>query len=214
MYSWKKVTNWNPAFYKIRSTGLPSCVYDFIPKSSHMYKTRSVEDVAMLYRRTDIFKYLFFQSTISEWNKLNLKIQQSKTLLTFRNALIKIERLIPKPIYNVHNLVGLKLLTKLRLGPSHLNQHKINHNIQDCLNRLCSCSLEVESVSHFFLYCHYYSRETPKSYWACWSCTCWPISLCNIKNSSIFFLLMTEWRNGYSNHLSLILLVISKTYCN
>ena len=44
----------------------------------------------------------------------------------------------------------------LRLGLSHLNQHKFNHNFQDCLNPLCSCGLEVESVSHFFLGCHYY----------------------------------------------------------
>ena len=112
----------------------------------------------MLYSRTDIFKYSFFLSTISEWNKLDLKIQQSKTLLTFRNALIKIGRPIPKPIYNVHNPVGLKLLTRLRLGLSHLNQHKFNHNFQDCLNLLCSCSLVVDSVSHFFLHCQYCSN--------------------------------------------------------
>ena len=123
-----------------------------------MYNTRSVENVAMLCSRTDIFKYSCFPSAISEWNKLDLKIRQSKTLLTFRNALIKIVRPIPEPIYNVHNPVGLKLLTRLRLGLSHLNQHKFNHNFQDCLNPLCSCSLEVESVSHFFLHCrHYYS---------------------------------------------------------
>ena len=65
-------------FYKIKSIGLPSYLYDLIPKSSHMY---SVEDVAMLYSRIDIFK--FFPSTISEWDKLDLKIQQPKTLLTF-----------------------------------------------------------------------------------------------------------------------------------
>ena len=61
-------------FYKIKSTGLPSYLYDLIPKWSHMYNTQSVEDVAMLYSRTDIFKYSFFPSTISEWNKLDLKI--------------------------------------------------------------------------------------------------------------------------------------------
>ena len=137
---------------------MPSYLFDLIPKSSQMYIIRLLDDVATLYSRTDIFKYLFFPSTISEWNKLELKIRQSKTLLTFRNALMKIGTPIPKPVYNVHNPVGLKLLTRLRLGLSHLNQHKFNHNFQDCLNPLCSCSLEVESVSHFFLHCHYYSN--------------------------------------------------------
>ena len=78
--------------------------------------------------------------------------------MTFRNALIKIGRPIPKPVYTVHNPVGLKLLTRLRFGLSHLNQHKFNHNFQGCLNPLCTCSLEVESVSHFFLHSHYYSN--------------------------------------------------------
>ena len=148
-------------FYKIKSTGLPSYLFDLIPKSSHMYNTRSLEDAATLYSRTDIFKYLFFPSTISEWNKLDLKIRQSKTILTFQNALIKIGKPTPKPIYNVHNPVGLNLLTRLRLGLNHLNQHKFNHNFQDCLNPLCLCSLEVESVSHFFLHCHYNSNIHP-----------------------------------------------------
>ena len=76
-----------------------------------MHNTRSLEDVAILCSRTDIFKYSFFPSALPEWNKLDLKIQQSKTLLTFRNALIKIGRPITKPIYNVHNPVGLKFET-------------------------------------------------------------------------------------------------------
>ena len=77
-------------FCKIKSTGLSSYLYDLIPKSSHIYNTASIEDVAMLYNRTYIFKYSFSLSTISEWNKLDLKIWQSKTFLTFWNALIKI----------------------------------------------------------------------------------------------------------------------------
>ena len=78
--------------------------------------------------------------------------------MIFRNALIKIGRPIPKPIYNAHSPVGLKLLSRLRLGLSHLNQHKFNHNFLDCLNPLYSFSFEVESVSHFFLHCYYYSN--------------------------------------------------------
>ena len=78
--------------------------------------------------------------------------------MTFQNALIKIERPIPKPIYNVRNPVGLKLLTSFRLGLSHLNQHKFNHNFQDCLNPLSLCSSVVKYVFNFFLHSHYYSK--------------------------------------------------------
>ena len=116
-----------------------------------------MEDVTLFYSRTDAFKYSFSPSTILEWNKLERKIRQSSTLLTFRNSLLKIGRPVPKPVYNMHNPNSLKLLTRLRLGLSHLNEHKFNHNFKDCVNPLCSCSLEVESVSHFFLHCHYFT---------------------------------------------------------
>ena len=50
----------------------------------------------------------------------------------------------------------LKLLTRLRLGPSHFNEHRFNHNFQSCINLLCSCSFAIESTSHFLLnYCHF-----------------------------------------------------------
>ena len=50
----------------------------------------------------------------------------------------------------------------MRLGLSHLNEYQFRHNFQDCLNPLCSCSLEVESNIHFFLHCQHFiqSRQT------------------------------------------------------
>ena len=66
-------------FYEIKSTGLPPYLFDLTPKSSRTYNTRSLEDVATLYRKTDIFKY-----SVSERNKLDFKIRPSKTLLTFQ----------------------------------------------------------------------------------------------------------------------------------
>ena len=57
-----------------------------------------------------------------------------------------------KPIYNIHNPIGLKL------GLSHLNKHKFINNVQDCINPLCTCSFEIESLSHFFLHCHYFTN--------------------------------------------------------
>ena len=53
--------------------------------------------------------------------------------------------------------MGMEYLTRLRLGLSHLNNHKFIHNFQDCLNPLCPCSLEVESNIDYFLRCRYYN---------------------------------------------------------
>ena len=55
--------------------------------------------------------------------------------------------------YKIYNLLGIKSLTRLRLGFSHLSEHKFRYNFADPLNPLCSCSLETESTLHFFLRC-------------------------------------------------------------
>ena len=54
--------------------------------------------------------------------------------------------------------MGLKLLTRSRLGPSRLNEHRFNHNFQSCINPLCSCNLAIESTTHILLHCHYFSN--------------------------------------------------------
>ena len=61
--------------------------------------------------------------------------------------------------YGIHNPTGLKLLTRLWLGLSHLNNHKSNHNFKDCINPLCSRSLNVENNVHFFLHYHHFSLQ-------------------------------------------------------
>ena len=65
--------------------------------------------------------------------------------MPFRNSLLKIGWHTPQPVYNNHSPTVLKVLTRLRVVLSHLNEHKFNHNLRDCVNPLCPCSLEVES---------------------------------------------------------------------
>ena len=59
--------------------------------------------------------------------------------------------------YKIYDPLGIKLLTRLRLGFSHLSEHKFRHNFADSLNPLCSCSWETESTLHFFLRCQNYT---------------------------------------------------------
>ena len=42
------------------------------------------------------------------------------------------------------------------LGCSHPNKHKIRHNFQDCLNPLCSCSLEIKDTVHYLLHYNHF----------------------------------------------------------
>ena len=46
----------------------------------------------------------------------------------------------------------MPLLTRLRLGLSHLNERRLNHIFQNCIDLLCTCSLDVESASYSLHY--------------------------------------------------------------
>ena len=52
----------------------------------------------------------------------------------------------------------LKLITKLRLGLSHLRFHKFKHNFKDTLNPTCCCGT-VETTMHYLLHCPDFSNE-------------------------------------------------------
>ena len=66
-------------------------------------------------------------------------------------------RSIGNSTYKIYDPLGIKLLTRLRLGFSHLSEHKFRHKFADSLNPLCCCFLETESTLHFFLRCQNYS---------------------------------------------------------
>ena len=48
---------------------------------------------------------------------------------------------------------------RLRLGLSHLRQHKFKHSFKDTLNPFCSCGLDVDTSTHFFLYCPLFTNQ-------------------------------------------------------
>ena len=91
-------------------------------------------------------------SAITEWNKLDLNIRNSASLNTFKKQLLNFIRSCTNSIFDIDNPLGIKLLTRLRLGLSHLREHKFRHCFQDNLNSLCECGKHIESTMHFFLH--------------------------------------------------------------
>ena len=61
--------------------------------------------------------------------------------------------------YNCHNPRGICLITRLRLGLSHVREHKYKHGFQDTLNPLCSYGNDVEATEHFLLHCRQFVNE-------------------------------------------------------
>ena len=120
-------------FYKIKNNGIPLYLADYISSKSHLHNTQNARNTTTYSCRTDAFKNSFFTFTINEWHKLNFNIRTSSFNI-FRAYSIKVIRPIPNSIFGIFNPLELKLITRLWLGLSHLNEHKFNHNFNNCIN--------------------------------------------------------------------------------
>ena len=80
-------------------------------------------------------------------------LKRPSLITAFKKSLLKFTKTIKNSVFGVAEIYGIKLLTRLRVGLSHLREHEFRYNFQDTINPLCSCSLEIESTSHFFLRC-------------------------------------------------------------
>ena len=69
----------------------------------------------------------------------------------------------PNSVYNCHNTIAICLITRLRLGLSHLREHEFKHGFQDTFNPLCICGNDVESTEHFLLHCPQFVNESTLS---------------------------------------------------
>ena len=142
-------------FHKIFHNNCPSYLVNVIPKRQVFVNLRNQNQIPQIFCRTDYFKNSFFPSCINEWNKLNPEITLIKSLNNFRHTLLKSIKPIPNNIFGACDPHGLKLLTRLRVGLSHLRDHKFKHGFNDILDPFCPCNMEIESVSHFFLRCDF-----------------------------------------------------------
>ena len=122
---------------------------ELIPSNSHSYNTSNTRNITTYSCRTDAFKYSFFHWTINEGNRLNFNVRTSSFNI-FRDNLIKIIRPIPNSIFGIFNTLGLKLITRLQLGLSHLNEHRFNDNVNNCINPLCNAAWTVSQQFTFF----------------------------------------------------------------
>ena len=111
----------------------------------------------MDYCRTGSFKH-FFPCTLKDWFSLDDSIRNSETISTFKNRLLSFIRPFRNKIFNIFGKIRLNILTHLRLGFSHLNEHRFRHSFQDCMNPLCSGSLEIEDKLHYLLHCHHFNH--------------------------------------------------------
>ena len=118
-------------FYKLLLNKVPKYMYEIIPPFINSFINPNL--FPSLTCRTEYFKSSFSPSVINDWNKFDSKTRNSTSYLNFINPLINFVRPLENKIFNIHDEVGVKLLTRLRLGFSRFPEHEFRHNFANTL---------------------------------------------------------------------------------
>ena len=107
--------------FKIVKEEAPNYLINLIPKIQQTTRRR-INHMLTIHCRTDCFKNCFFPSTPNDWYKLHETIRNSESISIFKSRLLSFIRPLESNVYNIFDPIGLKFLTRLRLGFSHLNE--------------------------------------------------------------------------------------------
>ena len=147
-------------FFKITKNESLKYLFDKIPTTKTAYRTRdNIDNIPRFNVKHTFFKNSFFPFTVIEWNNLDKSMKNSESLTLFKKGILQFVRLTPNRTFNCHNPTGIKLITRLKLGLSHLQNHKYSHSFLDYLNPICCCGKDIETTVHYLLHCPIFSNE-------------------------------------------------------
>ena len=141
-------------FYKLRNTQSPGYLFQHVPSERVVnYNLRNPFVLKQSVERTSRYSHTYF--CIKEWNLLDINVRNSPTLSQFKHNLIQIIRPPKRSTFGIHDVEGLKLLTRLRVKFSDLREHRFRHNFR-CNSPNCLCGKGIEDNEHFLLHCRRY----------------------------------------------------------
>ena len=149
-------------FFGLSKSKTPLYLYQEIPEHRTVnYDLRNTRYYESNLSRTIRFSNSYFSNILDEWNKLDKKVQESPSISVFKRNLLQIIRPIKNPVYNICDIQGVKMLTRLRVKFSPLNEHRFRHNFE-CLSPVCICGAAMEDTEHYLLHCPQFStlRQT------------------------------------------------------
>ena len=97
------------------------------------------------------FQSTFFPYCV-QWNNLDGDLRDMTSLSSFNSALLKFIRpkLNPFTTYTTPRVI---LLNSLRVGFSHLREHKFRHNFPYIINPFCDCRTNAIETTKHLLHC-------------------------------------------------------------
>ena len=148
-------------FYKIVNRLTPNYLHDYLPAA--LVAPVNLRARNAFYPpdiRTERFRNTFFPFCISQWNILDSRIRNLPSDTSFKKAIFNSFKPKLSPVFGVLNNKGVIFLNRLRVGFSHLNEHKFRHGFCDTLDPFCPCRTNlIENTQHYLLHCSTYSRK-------------------------------------------------------
>ena len=132
-------------FHKIIQGLLPSYLHTYhnaVSEGAYLTRSTTQNKTKPIPARTKILENSFFPYCIKEWSKLNDKIRNIKSINKFKVTILNFIRPKGNSVFHINDINGIKLLSRLRLNFSHLNEHKFRHNFNDTVDPMCACGRE------------------------------------------------------------------------
>ena len=116
--------------FDLRRTQSPGYLFSEIPDERNVtYNLRTIRAYDQGSCRTGRFSNTYFQTTLYEWNLLSGEIKDSLASTEFKRKLLAIIRPLGQYCYDIHDIKGVTLLTKLRLKFRRLKDHCFRHRL-------------------------------------------------------------------------------------
>ena len=79
---------------------------------------------------------------------INFQFRNAKSIFKFKKSVIT--QKLENSSYNVHDTIGLKLLSRLKLRFTHLDGRKLRLGFNDTVNPMCPCRADKRPLNIFF----------------------------------------------------------------
>ena len=156
------------AFCKIVNKKASQYLIDYLPiQDLASINLRKRPAIYPLVARTERYRNYFFPYCISKWINLDSRIRNLPSIAAFKRAILDFVRPVPSPKFTINRLLGFVFLTRLRVGFSHLRDHKFRHVFLDIVDFICSCRTNaIKNTEHYLLLhcCNFANQNTPLFY--------------------------------------------------
>ena len=116
-------------FYKLRNDQRPYYFYSEIPQERNLhYNLRRPNVYEPNVISTNRFSHTYFQNSMREWNPLDETIKNSPTISVFKRELVRLVRLSKKSYFGIHDIEGIRLLSRLQVHLATFANIEINFN--------------------------------------------------------------------------------------